>query len=798
MQARRIAPPIQLPVAEDAHVPHKPIRLRPHQQRAVHAITAGLRRHTRVTVVAACGTGKTVIARVSADTYTPHGNILVLAPSQDLVAQTAREWDRGRPDEKHIAVCALPPSGRGALCIPFTTSPAELARRVAAHIGPTIVFSTYQSLPAIVEAHRRHGLPEWALAVADEAHHTSGSLDKSWGDIHHDARIPAQRRLYMTATPRRWSHPKSKKPGAYKEPLASMDNPALFGPVVFRLELAEAIAQGILADYRVVVPVISAEDLHDILTTAEITPHLDGLRLAAMQVGLLRAVQDYRLSRVLTFHRLIAAARTFARTLPRTATAFAHGSQPMKLWTAAVDSRQPRSERNAGLERFAQAPRQHPAVPVPGQTHTHVLSSVKCLGEGVDMPEADAVLLADPKRSVVDITQTLGRALRQPPGSGKIATLIIPVYVRPGQTTREAMESSDFRDLWDILEGLRAADSKFYTRLCRGPGRRCEDPVLTEPERPDEIAGVLSLRAHQFQGDGWNSGYEAAMRFYEEHGHLEVPTDHRDSRGVHLGSWIGEQRNRHAEGTLDPDQAFALFALRISWPHPPGSFEHNLALARDFATAHHTLAITAGNPDVDAGLAQWLDRMRAMAREDELPPERLEALNTIDPCWNPAWSINWQHTCAQLLRRLGTGHWRPTCRIAAVETDLSLEAWLDRQIDRQHILEPGQLAQLTLLARHHPDLHPHALLLFRQTTGPAMTFARGLRAARNFLRREGHLQVPSGHVETVDTDHVRLDTWIDQRRHNAAQLTHQQAAALDALGLPVAPRFLEPELPEVA
>ncbi|MFC6593252.1 DEAD/DEAH box helicase [Kitasatospora paranensis] len=778
-------------------MPHKPIRLRPHQQRAVGAITAGLQRHSRVTVVAACGTGKTVIARASADTYTPHGNILVLAPSQDLVAQTAREWDRGRPDEKHIAVCALPPSGRGALCIPFTTSPAEPARRVADHSGPTIVFSTYQSLPAIVEAHRRHGLPEWALAVADEAHHTTGSLDKSWGDIHDDAQIPAQRRLYMTATPRRWSHPKSRKPGAYKQPLASMDNPALFGPVVFRLELAEAIAQGILADYRVVVPVISAEDLHDILTTAETTPHLDGLRLAAMQVGLLRAIQDYRLSRVLTFHRLIAAARTFARTLPRTATAFTQGGQPMQLWAAAVDSRQPRSERNTKLWRFAGSSWQSRTALLPGQSHTHILSSVRCLGEGVDMPEADAVLFADPKRSVVDIIQTLGRALRQPPGSGKIATLIIPVYIRPGQTTREAMESSDFRDLWAILDGLRTADSKFYTRLRRGSGRRSEDPVLTEPERPDEIADVLSLRAHQFQGDGWNSGYEAAMRFYEEHGHLEVPTDHRDSAGVHLGSWIGEQRNRYAEGTLDPDQAFALYALRISWPHPPGSFEHNLALARDFATAHHTLAVHAGTPDVDAGLARWLDQMRAMTREDELPPERIEALNSTDPCWNPAWSIDWQYNCARLRRCLATGDWRLTYQVAA-ETNLSLGAWLDHQIEQNHILEPGQLAQLALLARQYPDLHPHALLLFRQTTGPAMSFARGLSAARRFLRREGHLQVPDGHVEVVGTDHVRLDIWIDQRRYDAAQLTSQQAAALDALGLPVVPRFLEPELPEVA
>lgn len=770
------------------------LQLRPHQQDAVTAIRQGLERNPRVTVIAACGTGKTVIGVAAADHYRGHGNILVLVPSQDLITQTAWQWVMSSRYENFVGVCSLSPATRKGLQFPFTTRPKELARLLAAAPGPTVVFSTYHSLPAIVQAHRRHRMPEWTLVIADEAHHTSGSLNKSWGDIHNDARVPAQRRLYMTATPRTWVHGKKKQTELTKEPLASMNNPSIFGPVVFRLDLSQAIAQGILADYRIVVPIIQDRDLLDILVTEGATPHLDGLRLAAMQAGLLKAIAKYKLCRVLTFHSRIASARTFARSLPLSAEAVGDTTgKPLHLWVEALDSRQSPYTRARILEAFEDMPLQRGLRTRSPQYDTAIISSVRCLGEGVDVPDADAVLIADPKRSPVDIVQTLGRVLRQPPGSGKIATLIIPVYVHPKQSTEQAMASSHFQVLWNVLHGLRAADDRFWERLAKPEKPRAEDPFFADPERPDEIAQVLALREHQIQGTHWREGWKVAMRFKEAHGHLDVPTDHVDpDTGLHLGHWIGQQRARYAEGTLQPDQAFALIVLGISWDHPPESFECHYEHARQYVDAHGTLAISADTLGGDPYLGNWLEDMRNRISEGELYPERAEALNALDPYWNPAWDLDWQHDYARIRHRMDTTPWRASYQPQPTPDEYAWDHWIDQQITHLDHLHLGQRALLAHLVRAHPDAHPHALLLSHQPSGPAQAFARGLRAARQFQRLHGHLDVPDDHLETVDFSRVRLAHWLESRRTDAAQLTYQQHAAVTALGLDIAPRFLEP------
>ena len=40
------------------------------------------------------------------------------------------------------------------------------------------------------------------------------------------------------------------------------------------------------------------------------------------------------------------------------------------------------------------------------------ISNCRCLVEGVDVPEVEMIVFADPKRSAIDIVQAAGRALR--------------------------------------------------------------------------------------------------------------------------------------------------------------------------------------------------------------------------------------------------------------------------------------------------------------------------------------------------------------------------------------------------
>ncbi|MFE0631571.1 DEAD/DEAH box helicase family protein, partial [Streptomyces sp. NPDC058864] len=516
-------------------MPTADLELRPHQKEAVAATAAVLRDQPRAAVIAACGTGKTLIAARTTHRVAARGRVLVLVPTLDLLSQTARVWRAaGRSKGPVVAVCsarqALDHEPVGAET-PMTTSASDLTAWTTT-AGPVTVYATYASLPAVVAAHRDHHLPAWDLVVVDEAHRTAGRLGKAWAAIHHDDQVPAARRLYLTATPRIWDREDDTD-----EPVASMDDETVFGPVAYRLTLSDAIDLGLLADYQILVPVIDNTDLRDWLATGP-NAGADGLRLAGRQVAVLRAIADHRLRRVLTFHHRIADARAFATSLTDTAATLPTAMRPQGLWTDWISGDHPPQARRRMLLEFAQHPADTPAV----------LANARVLGEGIDVPAIDAVAFADPKNSPIDTVQAVGRALRQTPGAGKKATLIVPVYLTPDEDPDDLLNNDAYTPLWRTLQALRAHDNRLEARLA---DPRTQRPSLTAPTddpdawlhfepptRGDDIALALSLRVLAPKSAEWRRGLTAARRYHRTHHHLDVPQTYEDTTGYPLGRWL--------------------------------------------------------------------------------------------------------------------------------------------------------------------------------------------------------------------------------------------------------------------
>ncbi|MFF0509107.1 DEAD/DEAH box helicase family protein [Streptomyces fimicarius] len=209
------------------------ITLRPHQAEAVDAIVRGLSlpaggtmpvRGLRGQVHMATGTGKTITAARAALRLCPTGVIGVLVPTLDLLTQTIEAWRRVGHYGPAVAVCSLGADPLlEALDVRCTTNPTQLA--LWASSGPMLVFATYASLasqgltddqddtpdataPGVLEQALRgtygQTMAPFDLVVVDEAHRTSGNAAKAWASVHDQQRIPAARRLYMTATPRLW------------------------------------------------------------------------------------------------------------------------------------------------------------------------------------------------------------------------------------------------------------------------------------------------------------------------------------------------------------------------------------------------------------------------------------------------------------------------------------------------------------------------------------------------------------------------------------------------------------------
>lgn len=768
------------------------MELREHQIEALAAIKAAAAAgERRMTVVAACGTGKTLIAQQAAQHLAAQGPVLVLMPTKALVTQTIRRWREAGRTGLALGVCSLRQRESGL-------SPGEAvmtrgARTIARALrvgGPVTVFSTYGSLHHIQQAHEHYGLPPWELVIADEAHRTCSAFGDGWGTVHDDAAIPAKTRLYMTATPRIWGAEAQIELQPFMEriPLATMDHREIFGPTVFELGMAKAIELGILADYQVIMPIVDDSDLHAILAARRpaTSAHHNGLRNAAVQVALLRAILEHRLRRVLVFHNRVALAEAFAASLPTTALDVGDELRIENLWARAIHSKQPSDWRRDLLDDFADPDRA-----------CAVLSNVRVLNEGVDMPDVDAVVFADPRYSVIDAVQAIGRGLRQPPDAGKKTTLIFPVYLHPGTDTADLLHSSAFANLVTLLQALRSHDESFMDRIALPI--RSRTTVATRravyyahPERAAQLARALGLEITLPAIGSWEQALAAATRYRTHFGHLDVPADYTDQDGFALGECVNNLRLRHFLGRLPDEHQQALDALGMPWATPAQTFGSMLEHARAWAAEHGHLAVPVKADLGGHKLGTWLATQRRKAKTFRLAADHHEALAALDPHWDASW-MDWKRKYARAKALVHTSGWRfTTSSLHASREDRATMNWLYKQRLQFFRLQEGQ--QDLLLQLGIPPL-PDGIYYDNYHDPERHAFYEGLGHLAAFVVREGHADVPRRHQEPwwgnddTQSKMFRLGEWIHRCRKHPEVLTEEQRRALEALHMVWDPRL---------
>ncbi|MEU8581913.1 DEAD/DEAH box helicase [Streptomyces abikoensis] len=754
--------------------------LRGHQNIACRNCLSSIREgFPRITVTMPTGSGKTLVAVNVAHQAAPVGNVLVVVPTIALLYQTAGVWHGEGRTGTCMSLCSEDPDPLLPAYDALTRvhSAQELAALTAAAPGPVTVFCTYDSLGKVHDAHQEHHLARWDLIVSDEAHRTAGDADKAWARVHDDHAIPARHRLYMTATPRVVDPYAAEGPLAHTL-IASMDDPRLYGPVVYRLSLAEAIQQGLLADYEIIAVEVRDEDMRETLKdTQRYGVTEECLRLAAAQIALLRAQHTYDLRRTLTFHTFIADAEVFAETLSETA-AYMPPRTRCTLSAGVVHSRQGAVERRQAVQRFIDTPHRGPCGE---QTPRRaVLSNCRCFSEGVDIPSIDSILFADPQTSSIQIVQAIGRALRQTPGQGKISRIIVPVYLAPGQTIADGVKGTRFDLLHQILISLSVWDEHVFRRVQFLSGDTTRRPYIpARPERADELIDIFDLRHASSPHHIWDMAFEQAEAFYEQNRHLDVPSRHLTDDGFYLGWWIGHQRSLRQCGMLLPRRVAALDAIGMLWEHPRHSIEYHMEVANDYVHQHGHLVPTRDESHGNVPLGRWIAERRREARQGTLPYCYHRALTEIYPWWNSHWdeSGHWRRAYAGVLKAVREGQ-LPFPELTP-DSGSALTHWLDGQITRLFQLTRTQWDLLGAL----PISHPLAYLLRRPRGASQHAFSRGLRAAYLFRCRHGHLNVPYDYVHEEPGQSLQLGRWVAERRRNVAQLRAEQIASLEALGM---------------
>ncbi|MGW2955235.1 Helicase associated domain protein [Streptomyces eurythermus] len=801
-------------------------------------------RGLRTQVIMATGSGKTRVAVRSAEEIHA-GRVLVLVPSLDLLAQTEAAWREGGRRGPMIGVSSL----RGEeVSFPNTTDVDELVEWTRG-LDKVTVYATYASLGlgTLERAHAR-GLAAWDLIVVDEAHRVSGRIGKPWAVVHDNQKIPSLRRLYMTATPRLWQLGDDDAAGAPGELVASMeDDPeGPFGSRCFTLSLSEAIDRGICAPYQVVCVDVTDTALQaaQLLGAESRSAEVRGARLAALQTALVKASAEEGFRRTLVFHHVVKEAEAFAAGLPDVA-AQLHASDselyPKTIWADWLCGDHKPNHRQRVLTEFAAGIATDGTV-----VEKCFLSSVKVLGEGVDTKNCDSVYWADVRGSMPDLVQAVGRALRMQPGEGKMASLVVPVLLGPGETADNMLTSRAFGGLAKLLEALRAHDARIVETLAeqQAPSRykvsKDESGKSTggsgegsggvsasakallkfsTPRDPAALAAFINLRVLNPEHEHWRRGIEAAVIYVRERGDLKVPftfrvpaVDDQEAEGegwpaslagFPLGQWIADARRFYARGDMDEDRVAQLEKLGMIWSHFDVAWEEGLAAARGWAAEHgHLLApLDATFQGYRVGI--WLKNARAAARKAQeieqrraeglpvesaagaLSEERREQLEEIDASWCPSWPVTWQR-CFHLVRmHLDTGGSLPTEAGAVVRQGEDLGRWVQSVRlgwDQLTTVQQWLCEQVLGITPASEEEKPPP----RRTQ--ADKWAMNYEAARQFYEREGHLQVPRKWVERIvgedqeEREH-KLGAWIGNQRSRAATLTPERVELLSAIGM---------------
>ena len=485
-------PDLSIQAPQQLTYKQRKFHLKDHQQEAFDDVINGFKTSDRGKLIMACGTGKTFTAlKIAEEIAGTEGRVLYLVPSISLLSQAMREWSEQRGvDHSYIGICSDTRAGDTTedssiqeLKIPVTTHPSEISR--ALHKPDTgkmtVVFCTYQSLPLIEEV-QNNGAPPFDIIFCDEAHRTTG-VDKP-GDktshfvlVHDAERIRANKRLYMTATPRLYTENARKKAADYNVEVFSMDDEEKYGPQFHRLPFSKAVELGELSDYKVAIFGISEQEVNAKLAgnTGKYGSEIN-INDATRIIGCWRALQNPEnkekddetlrpLKRVIAFTNRIdesKALKTYWNQIIEDALEkLPEEEHPTNFLceTEHVDGTVHALNRKTRLDWLKNE--NDGNSDSDSETVCRILSNARCLSEGIDVPALDAVIFYKPRKSHIDVVQAVGRVMRKAPGK-RFGYVILPVAIPDDQDPAAALNDNErFSNVWSVLNALRSHDDRF-------------------------------------------------------------------------------------------------------------------------------------------------------------------------------------------------------------------------------------------------------------------------------------------------------------------------------------------------
>lgn len=474
-----------------------PKKLRPYQELALEHALEHFEVNDRGQLIMAPGTGKTFTSLKIAEALSKKQNgqfkVLYLVPSIQLLTQTLRGWNN---DTEMLMTSMAVTSDRDAsrgndgtedikasdIGYPATTSKEQLLKnwndveKTQENSDIIVVFSTYQSIEVIGNA-QKEGFPEFDLIISDEAHRTTGAHESSkeasaFTKVHSNTNIQGRKRMYQTATPKIFGEGAKKSAKDKSILLSSMDDVSKFGEVFYRMGFGQAVSHGILTDYKVMVLAVDEaaiqKDMQTSLSDPENGLNIDDVgRIVGIWNGMMRR-NGYKnpiknspydgapLERAIAFTRTIADSKKVTQQFEEVVNEYLGSEleeESIELSMRHADGSMNALQKGEVLDWLAD--------PNKPDDEARIVSNVRFLTEGIDVPTLDAVIFLAPKKSQVDIVQAVGRIMRKSEGKD-YGYIILPVVIPSGETPETILDNNkNYEVVWQVINALRSVDERF-------------------------------------------------------------------------------------------------------------------------------------------------------------------------------------------------------------------------------------------------------------------------------------------------------------------------------------------------
>ena len=472
-------------------------KTRSYQEQAIQAAVTHFEKYDRGQLIMAPGTGKTFTSLKLTERMAEIANkeqfvVLYLVPSIQLLTQTLRAWNNDTyMSISSMAVTSDRNASRGKvkddesnikfkasdIGFPATTSVDQVVKNYHELVGQPkkdllVVFSTYQSIE-VLGAAQKEGFPEFDLIIADEAHRTTGakSLNEEasvFTKVHNDENVKGKKRLYQTATPKLYGPEVKKKAETNSIVISSMDDESLYGKEFFRLGFGDAIVNGILTDYKLMVLAVDEsvvqKDMQKSLSDSENGLNIDDVgRIIGVWNGMIKRegftnkVSGEPMKRAIAFSRTIKDSKRLSEQFEKVVNDYLDNENGYYVDVRHVDGNMNALEKNEALDWLA-------SDDIP-EDSARILSNVRFLTEGVDVPNLDAIVFLSPRKSQVDIVQAVGRIIRKFEGK-EYGYIILPIVVPSGVEPESILDNNKSYDVvWQVLNALRSVDERFEATI---------------------------------------------------------------------------------------------------------------------------------------------------------------------------------------------------------------------------------------------------------------------------------------------------------------------------------------------